>query len=328
MPPQPLMPMHDLKNVRAAAKANSLWAMTSYFNPAGYWHRLANYRIFRRRLTVPLVAVELAYGSEFELGEDDADILVQLRGRDVMWQKERLLNLALEALPDACDKVAWLDCDILFAEHDWADRVSELLGQFMIVQPFSTVYHLPRDHLPEDITERDGLVGQSSVAYAIRSGIPLHSILRRVVDRNRGRSAGFAWAARRELLDSHSFYDACIVGGGDSAFVFAACGHSEDVAHLHSMNRLQSSRYLEWASRLHATARGSISYVPGDVFHLWHGELANRLAGERHERLQAFAFDPYEDIALDRQGAWRWASPKPELHAHLRDYFSGRREDG
>jgi hypothetical protein len=51
----------------------------------GYRRRRANYRLFRERLKVPLVAVELAYGPNFELGEGDAEILMQLRGGDVLW---------------------------------------------------------------------------------------------------------------------------------------------------------------------------------------------------------------------------------------------------
>lgn len=41
-------------------------------------------------LNVPLIAVELAYGPDFELEDPDADILIRRRGRDVMGQKERL----------------------------------------------------------------------------------------------------------------------------------------------------------------------------------------------------------------------------------------------
>jgi hypothetical protein len=52
----------------------------------GYRRRSANFRVFRERLGVPLLAVELAYGERFELGEGDAEILVRLRGRDVLWQ--------------------------------------------------------------------------------------------------------------------------------------------------------------------------------------------------------------------------------------------------
>jgi hypothetical protein len=94
---------------------DDLWAITSYFNPAGYGRRLANYRTFASQLGVPLVTVELAFGGAFELCKDDADTVVQLRGGDVMWQKERLLNVALQSLPPHCKKVLAIDCDIVLA---------------------------------------------------------------------------------------------------------------------------------------------------------------------------------------------------------------------
>ena len=47
-----------------------LWAITSYFNPVGYQRRLENYRIFRQRLTVPLVTVELSFAPVFELAKE------------------------------------------------------------------------------------------------------------------------------------------------------------------------------------------------------------------------------------------------------------------
>src|SRR5690349_10101249 len=81
-----------------------LWAITSYFNPLDYRRRRQNYRAFRERLPLPLLTVELAYRSP-ELAAGDADLLVQLRGRDVMWQKERLLNIAVARLPPECDRV-------------------------------------------------------------------------------------------------------------------------------------------------------------------------------------------------------------------------------
>src|SRR5689334_5884496 len=104
-----------------------LWAITSYFNPMRYERRRINYQLFRKSLRLPLLAIELAYGENFELVESDADILIQLRGKDVMWQKERLLNLALSALPPDCRKVVWVDCDVVFDSEDWAERVSYLL---------------------------------------------------------------------------------------------------------------------------------------------------------------------------------------------------------
>src|SRR5262245_3945888 len=82
--------------------AGELWAITAYFNPVGYARRLANYRVFRAHLPIPLLTVELAIGRDAELTAADADVLVQLRTDAVLWHKERLLNIALVRLPQCC----------------------------------------------------------------------------------------------------------------------------------------------------------------------------------------------------------------------------------
>jgi hypothetical protein len=127
-----------------------LWAITSYFNPAGYRTRLENYRRFRAHLTVPLVTVEASFDGRFELGPADADILVQRHARDVLWQKERLLNVALGFLPAECDRVAWLDCDVVFAADDWPKRACAALTTHSLVQlsPSAAIWteRRPRTH--------------------------------------------------------------------------------------------------------------------------------------------------------------------------------------
>ena len=114
-----------------------LWAITSFFNPLGYRRRRENYQVFRRHLNLPLVAVELAY-REFELQATDAEILVQLRGRDVMWQKERLLNVALQHLPPECTAVAWLDADVILDHPNWPAETCQILDRYPLVQLFES----------------------------------------------------------------------------------------------------------------------------------------------------------------------------------------------
>src|SRR5580658_2870882 len=114
-----------------------LWGVTAYFNPAGYRSRLDNYRSFRKRLKTPLIAVEMSPTGHFELRRDDAEIVVQLAGGDVLWQKERLLNVALRHLPTDCDIVAWLDCDVIFADDEWPARTRVALDSYRMVQLFS-----------------------------------------------------------------------------------------------------------------------------------------------------------------------------------------------
>jgi hypothetical protein len=138
---------------------------------------------------------------------------------------------------------------------------------------------------------------------------------------------GFAWGARREVLDAHGFYDASIVGGGDTAFACAVYGCFEAALRLHAMNPYQCDRYAAWAGRLHADIRGAVGGTESDLFHLWHGDQKNRRARERHIRISSMGFDPTTDIAVE-DGCWRWTTEKPALHGYVREYFAGRREDG
>jgi hypothetical protein len=304
-----------------------LWAITSYFNPAGYARRLINYRIFRERLAVPLVTVELAYRPEFELCEADADALIQIRDADVMWQKERLLNIALKALPESCRQVAWLDSDIVFARDDWMEEAGERLDDVPLLQLFNRVCYLPQEGLGGDFAASDAYQVRSSIAFTTASGTPagVWSTDRR--DRRHPPGVGLAWAARRDVLDRHGFYDACIMGGGDRALVSAAEGSFAELMDGQHMNDAQRRRYLAWAEPFQADVNGVDRYLGGDLFHLWHGGLKQRAYVNRHAGLARFDFDPFSDIVVAENGAWRWNSDKPEMHSYVRDYFGARSED-
>lgn len=300
-----------------------LWAITSYFNPARYKRRRANYRHFRANLGVPLVTVELSFDGSFELAAGDAEILIQRTGGDVMWQKERLLNLALEGLPPGCDTVAWLDCDVIFPDTAWLEDTARLLQDFPLVHPFSELHHMPRDWTPQSNGVAPKHIRRSPVSL-VRDGQPLADILRGI-----GVAYGFAWAASRDFLGSSRFYDACIVGSGDFAMVCAAYQSHHVALRYHRMTgRHRHDHFLSWAEPFGRMVAGHVGYVDGVLRHLWHGELANRRYVERVDGLGAFDFDPYADIAIDDAGAWRWSSDKPAMHAFVRDYFVARREDG
>lgn len=313
--------------------SGSLWVITSYYNPVGYRRRFENYHRFRAQLNHPLATAELSFDGKHRLGDGDADLLLHLHGGDVLWQKERLLNLLLERLPAECRVVAWVDCDLLFQRRDWSERAVAALDAAALVQPFHRAHHLAPDvaDLVDGQTLRaDGVLRVvESAASRIASGSSIESVLARATDRGRNApTPGFAWVARRELVARHGFYDACIVGGGDTALACAAFGAFEQVIRLHDMNRQQRARYLAWAEPFHRDVRGAVAAIDGDLGHLWHGDIADRHAADRHRGLTPHAFDPHVDIAIADSGPWRWATDKPELHRYVGDYFRLRREDG
>ena len=306
-----------------------LWAITSYFNPASYESRNLNYRIFRERLSVPLIAVELARDpSRFELRPGDADVLVQIVGEDRLWQKERLLNVALDSLPQSCEFVAWIDCDVIFEDGRWAERACESLRALPLVQLFERFRELrPSSSDPSDPREPVGDGFSLAARLQAVLGDARYLLNRRDGDEpRRDATVGFAWAAPREILDRHGFYDACILGGGDKAMVSAAFGDFQSPLAIRS-NELAGDHYLSWARGLFDAVRGKIGYVPGTLLHLWHGRSLDRGYYRRYADFQRFGFDPNVHIELDPRGGWCWASPPAGMREYVRDYFESRQED-
>lgn len=317
------------RNSSTANGDHGIWAITSYFNPAGYRSRLKNYRIFRRRLAVPLATVELSCSPDFELGEGDADVLVQIRGRHVLWQKERLLNVALDALPAECQAVAWIDCDVVLGRPDWPCVATRLLRDVSLVQLFHERYNLPPETLPEQATSLADYAVGNSVAYKLAHGlVPAEVVGEGAIVGRWGVSLGLAWAAQRRLLETHGLYDAGILGGGDRALACATFAQFDGLRNTWHANQRQSEHFSAWARPFHKAVRGNVGCVDGAVFHLWHGRKRDRRYIERYEGLRQFAFDPFRDIVIDSSGCWRWNTRKTEMHRYVSDYFWARREDG
>lgn len=307
-----------------------MWAIAAYYNPVGYRRRPAVYREFRRRLNVPLATVEWSRDEQFELSDSDADILIQIRGHDVLWQKECLLNIAADNLPPECDCIAWLDCDVIFEDEDWGPRAMELLERHPVIHLFREVADLPAD---TDLTRLPAFPARPaarSLVYGVRHAtVDWESLATKSTRTNCGWSTGLGWAMRRSVWRRHRFYDACIVGGGDRAMACAAHARYDVPIRRFRMNAMQQAHYLDWAKNYYEDVRDNVGFLDNRVFHLWHGDVATRRnPAKRFGGLRQFEFDPYRDIALDDSGCWRWSTDRPGLHRFVEEYFESRREDG
>jgi hypothetical protein len=304
-----------------------VWAITSYYNPARFKRRLPNYRIFRANLGIPLVTVELSFDGHFELTEKDADVLVQISGGAVLWQKERLLNVALKSVPPDVDNIAWLDSDVIFERSDWVDEANKQLEAFYIVQLFSDIVDLTQDHKSTTGHHDAAPSGRGVVSLLGERNSGIAAILEQVAQA-RSKCVGFAWAARREILEKHGLYDAMVVGGGVRALAAAMYGQFETLAKVYQLNGARQQHYLKWARPYHRTIGERIGHVDGRLYHLWHGEAGNRKYSERHRWFSGFNFDPDADLAIGPNGAWHWARSRPDLEQFFANYFMNRAEDG
>src|SRR5262245_23219149 len=301
-----------------------LWVVTAYFNPHSYRTRRRNFDLFRAPLEagrIHLTTVECAFGdSPFELPESHG--VIRVRGHDVKWQKERLLNLAISRLPAEARKVAWLDADVLFENPDWAAETAKLLDEFPVVQPFDRAVRLGRGG-PADTDSATAYPGFAAVC-ARNPHAPLSG------DFAGHGHTGFAWACRREVLGDCGLYDACIAGSGDHMMAHAFCGDwtSACVDRIIGAANRHRDFFTAWCREVYPRVRARVRFAPGPVLHLWHGEVGDRRYVDRNRELAAFGFDPARDIGIGPTGCWEWASRKPALHRWAREYFGHRREDG
>ena len=310
-------------------KTEELWGITTFFNPAGYKNKVENYRIFRdksHKQGLHLVTVELAFNDKkFELNKNDAEILIQIRGNDnnIMWQKERLLNIGFEKLPSDCDKVVWIDCDVIFDNSDWIKKTINLLNKYMLVQPFSKVVRLGKGVIDLSKTEQNKSIEESeeySQVYSLYNNLQNNYI------------TGLVWAFRREVFEKFGFYDQAILGSSDRLMSYAF--YNDIFLNKLDKNFVDScitpsmkDSYYEWVKNISNIVKGSVYFLDEPLYHLWHGELKNRMYHIRNKIIKNNNFNPSIDIVLSVDDIWSWSSNKTDMHKEVKKYFLLRNEE-
>ena len=288
--------------------------------------------------------------------------MIQVRSHDVLWQKERLLNLGVSRLPAEATKVVWLDNDILFTNPDWAEETGRRLDEYPVVQPFESCVRLP-----QGATQVTGASRVMPGMAAVVAGDP--TSLRSASLRAHGHT-GFAWAARRELLAGCGLYDIGFDVGADHFMAHAFYGDwtgpcvraATSAGALEGLARRQSksalgrlsrrlippswrrrlwpwhwrrrvneplrSHFIAWAGRFYRAMEGGVGYTPGTILHLWHGDEVLRPPAPIRAELFRHGFDPAVDLRIGSSGCWEWAVDRPALRAWADGFFARRQEDG
>lgn len=299
----------------------SFWGITAFFNPTGSRTRIENLRRFVegvRAQGLKLMIVEMGFGNDHpEQSKVTAlgDHLLYLQGGALCWQKERMLGIGLNELPLDCDKVGWIDGDILFLNDGWLQDAENALDAYPLIQLF--------DRVVSDGESEPGMVAhrhmtQEAPQRAVRT------IGNGIKDACYGRS-GYAWAARREVLDKSGFYDRCIVGGGDAVMGYAA--YNRIWPTLEQAKEVFTSDHFAdvsaWVEQFHGAVQGNVGFIPGTIVHLDHGSKEGRGYQSRTEILKTHKFTP-SDLKRSENGPWEWATPKHGMHAAIENYFERR----
>lgn len=303
------------------------WVVTTYFNPCRYATRYANFVAFLKGMEAVganVLIVELTEGASEVLPHVGGQVhVLGFNGNAAIWQKERLINLARVRLPPSCTKIVWADADILFEDPQWLFKTSAMLETKMVVQPFSHAVNLSRSgHTDGDVAGGDEVESFSSV-FA-RSPEPAQ----KYTFKSHGHT-GYAWAARRELLQTTGLYDACMTGSGDHLMAHAFSGTVDSACVSTTLGGGAHARHFHaWAARAGRFVDGRLGAIEGRVFHLWHGRTEDRRYHERNQTFKRFSFDPERDLQATESGLWEWAGSAAEIKAWSHDLFASRAEDG
>jgi len=229
-----------------------------------------------------------------------------------MWQKERLLNLLLENLHADVDAVAWVDADLIFQNHSWWRHALQRLDDVDVLQPFA--------HVLNQVDNMD----TAKPSFCWNVAADFSSSKKRFEGHGH---TGYAWVARRDLIDKAGFYDACIAGGADHVIAHGFLGQldSECVPPLLDSNGPQFKYYAKWVETLGTLSNPfDIGFVDGIVEHLPHGTTHGRQYLSRNRLLRKTHFDPTKHLTRNSDGCWEWTAQAGRPRRVVEKYIKRR----
>lgn len=280
-----------------------LRCITCYFNINNSIKVKENFIEFRKKFNAPLSVVELAFDDQ-PFWIDDS---IKIRGNksNLMWQKERLINIGIESLPSKVDKVAWIDSDIIFEDLNWFKKTENALDNVPVAQLFSSVY--------EENASGDPVNNGTGYAYQKKQ---------QYFDNPK---YGLAWAANRSVIPN-GINDFSIVGLSDIYQVLEWSGEWDSYYYRLMTNKHRKELFEKGFSNF-ILVKDEIGFIPGRIKHLPHGSLKNRNYTNNQTILQTYDFSIEEDIHLDENNLWQWKSNKIELQSSVANIFYTRGED-
>lgn len=308
--------------------------ITVVSNPVRYASRGRLYRDFEKHMACSganLWTVETAFGDRtYELTEAADPRDVRFRTFHELWHKENMINLAIARLPSDWEYVAWIDADVLFHRRDWVTETIQQLQHYQVVQLFGHAIDLdPKGHPMQE--------HQSFLKAYIDKGFrcpnpkraegPCDYYYGGYGKRGSFAHPGYAWAARREAIESlGGLIDWAILGSGDHHMAMALIGESErtfpDWIH-HAYAR----KILRWENRALRYVQRDIGFVPGTISHFWHGKKRDRQYSDRWKILLDNKYNPDVDLMRDSQGLYALTENNARLRDEIRAYFRARNED-
>ncbi|KDO34479.1 hypothetical protein SPRG_00543 [Saprolegnia parasitica CBS 223.65] len=324
---------HDV----AAPSARTLHVILVYSNPQGFAsrrrlllqthrHLLALQAALRGQDSLEIAVAQIAYDSLDFVSLDvigQYDLNLRTPSVNAIWSKENLINLSvrniLQRTAHCAEYFAYVDADITFESPHVVSDTLDRLHPHAMLQLFETA-----------TLENPTPIVVKGFGYQYHMNNKLASALKNVAnDHEEYWHPGFAWALHRDVFLATGGLIERSYGSADRHMAMAILGRAQDsIPSNCNVAPAYSQMILDWQAV--ATEYGvQLGYVPGSIFHSWHGSLVNRQYMGRWHTLTKHQFDPFEHLHVSPEtGLLEWsAAASFELRDEVAMYFSNRDED-
>lgn len=288
---------------------NDIAIISTIFNPTNSERRYRNYLKFQDFI------YECGLKEHFYISEllyEDAEPfikhknVIRLKMEDILWHKERALNLTCQTLPKQYSKVIWTDIDMIWFNKNWWKDVSRLLDEYNLIQPYSQCRYLRSNF---------------SVGKKIYSHIFHLNFEEKHKTKINGRSfPGGAMAYKREFFENVGLYERDIVGGGDLVSIIPI------IKNVPTKYSIFDPNLNEYSEKVKKYVENKYYYLDELICHLYHGILSDRRYKNRYELIENFIFDDL--CELGESGLYKFKSHvSNKLKLEYIKYFHDRNED-
>lgn len=328
------------------ADLSQFWVIVVISNPARYKRRYKLYFDFIQMCHcagVKVVTVELALGMrEFKVTDPKNPMHLQLRSVEELWLKENMINLGVKhacaiapGMGEKVREVAWIDADCrpaMLPRH-WFEETWHQLQVYEMVQMWE--YMIDLDYHYNPIGEKMPSFMGNYVKYGTPNPELFHKIESKHKECYPHKSAlfgrpGLAWAANIDAFNRvGGLIDFAILGAGDYYQAHGLIGTLESARSEYAYGPYMR-KMLEWQERASRWIKKDVGFVPGTVYHDFHGRKVNRQYGTRGKILKECKFNPDTDIKYDCYGLLQletWEPRQIVLRDRIRAYFRARNED-
>jgi hypothetical protein len=261
--------------------------VSCFFNPQNNPYRLLAFQKFYRSIYhLNYRIIECTIGNSAPQLPHEPNI-IQVNSDSLLWHKETLLNKLISELPEKYKYVFWLDADILFTNYNWlVDSVEKLQAGANIIQPFEYCIHLEKNQLIPNASDpllnlatagktNKELDGKKKLWRSFSANYVADERISADHQYDVHGHVGFAWGARREVLEKCPLFDRALIGGGDHIIAHAAAGQIPHPCITKGFGD-NIDEVENWSNEFYDAVRGKIAYTHGYLHHIWHGNIADR----------------------------------------------------